>query len=271
MVDATIRTYPQVTEHVQGTADPYRGYAAVYDLQGQDRWSERMAAFVITDLLPRYGAQPRSCLDLACGTGTAALRFAQHGYDVTGVDGSAPMLAAARQKAADARLPVRFVEQDMRDLTIATPVDMLTCFYDSLNYLTDPADLARTFVRIRAALAPDGLAVFDLNTTAGLAADWDNRCWVREIDGTFFIEQAEWDAGTALATLTLTCFVRLGPDYRRFEEVHTERGYTVAEVTDALDAAGLTLVDAFACLRGIGPTFEPPGEDTHRVVFVARP
>ncbi len=74
---------------------------------------------------------------------------------------------------------------------------------------------------------------------------------------------------TAIATMTLTCFARLGRDYRRFEEVHRERGYTLDEITTALASAGLTLLDAFACLPRIGPTFEPPGETTGRVLFVA--
>ena len=273
MVDTTMLTYPRPPhppDSASSATNPYGAYATVYDAQGQSRWSERMVAF-LGDLLPRYDAVPRRILDLACGTGAAALRFAAQGYAVTGIDGSAPMLAVARQKAADDGAAVRFVQQDMRAFAVPEPVDLLTCFYDSLNYLTDPTDLVRTFACMRDALAPDGLAVFDMNTRAGLEADWNGNCWVQEIGDTYFIQQAEWDEGTAIATLTLTCFVRLGPDYRRFEEVHTERGYTLDEITTALEEAGLTPLDAFACLPRIGPTFEPPGESTGRVVLVARP
>ena len=63
-----------------------------------------------------------------------------------------------------------------------------------------------------------------MNTRAGLASDWNGRCWVQEIEETYFIQQAEWDAETAIATMTLTCFARLGRDYRRFEEVHRGAG-----------------------------------------------
>ncbi|MCA1665914.1 MAG: class I SAM-dependent methyltransferase [Thermomicrobia bacterium] len=273
MVDTTMQTYLRPPNPLDGAlpvTDPYAAYAAVYDVQGQSRWSERMVAF-LGDLLPRYDAVPRRVLDLACGTGTAALRFAAQGYAVTAIDGSAPMLEVARQKAAQEGATISFSQQDMRAFTTPEPVDLLTCFYDSLNYLTDPADLARTFSCMRAALAPDGLAVFDMNTRAGLAADWNGACWVQEIGETYFIQQAEWDAVTAIATMTLTCFVRLGHEYRRFEEVHTERGYTLDEITAALTSAGLTVLDAFACLTRLGPTFEPPGETTGRIVLVARP
>jgi SAM-dependent methyltransferase len=272
MVDTTMLTYwrpPQSLDGATSATDAYGAYATVYDVQGQSRWSERMVAF-LDDLLPRYDAAPRRVLDLACGTGTAALRFAAQGYTVVGIDGSATMLDVARQKAIDEDAPVQFIQQDMRSFTIPEPADLVTCFYDSLNYLTDPADLVRSFTCMRNALAPDGLAIFDMNTRAGLAADWNGNCWVQEIGDTYFIQQAEWDAETAIATMTLTCFARLGRDYRRFEEIHTERGYTLDEITAALEAAGLTTLDAFACLPRIGPTFEPPGETTGRVVLVAR-
>ncbi|MHB8646772.1 MAG: class I SAM-dependent DNA methyltransferase [Thermomicrobiales bacterium] len=269
MVDTTMLTYPRLPDNASPVTDPYGAYAAVYDLQGQSRWSERMVAF-LGDLLPRYEVVPRRLLDLACGTGTAALRLAAQGYEVIGIDGSAPMLAVARQKATEDGAAVQFIQQDMRAFTAPKPVDLLTCFYDSLNYLTDPADLVRTFTCMRHALAPGGIVVFDMNTRAGLAADWNGNCWVQEIGDTYFIQQAEWNGETAIATMTLTCFVRLGHDYRRFEEVHTERGYTLDEMTAALETAGLTPLDAFACLPRIGPTFEPPGEITGRVVLVAR-
>lgn len=269
MADSTIPAYLRPFGTPYPATDPYGAYAAVYDLQGQSRWSERMVSF-LDDLLPRYDATPQRVLDLACGTGTAALLLATRGYTVRGIDGSAQMLDIARQKAAEAGADVHFEQADMRAFTVPQAVDLVTCWFDSLNYLLDPTDLARTFGCMRMALAPNGLAVFDMNTHAGLATDWDNRCWVQEIDDTYFIQQAEWDAATAIATMTLTCFVRLGRDYRRFEEVHRERGYTLDEITTALESAGLTPLDAFACLPRIGPTFEPPGETTPRVVLVAR-
>ena len=46
--------------------------------------------------------QPARVLDLACGTGEAALVFAAAGCEVAGVDQSAAMLEIARGKARDA-------------------------------------------------------------------------------------------------------------------------------------------------------------------------
>ncbi len=251
-------------------SDPYGAYAAVYDAQGQSGWSARMVAFLLDTLLPHYGAAPRRVLDLACGTGSAAILLAARGYAVNGVDGAAAMLAIARRKAADAGVAISFTHADLRAFAIPEPVDLVTCWYDSLNYLLDPADLTRAFACVRAALAPGGLMVFDMNTRAGLAADWDDRCRVRETADCYLIEHAAWDAATAIATVTLTGLPRPGSAKPPFEEVHHERGYTPDEIAAALTAAGLTPLDSLACRPGMGPTLAPPDATTARALIVAK-
>jgi len=52
-------------------------------------------------------------LDLGCGTGAFALQMEQHGYDVIGIDDSAAMLQAAREKAQDSGSSALFLQQDI--------------------------------------------------------------------------------------------------------------------------------------------------------------
>ena len=59
----------------------------------------------------------RRILDMATGTGRAALALARRGAIVTGVDASREMLAVARARAADAGLSIEFVEGDAHALT----------------------------------------------------------------------------------------------------------------------------------------------------------
>lgn len=56
-------------------------------------------------------------LDMATGTGRAALALARRGASVTGVDASSEMLSVARARAADAGLAIEFVEGDAHALT----------------------------------------------------------------------------------------------------------------------------------------------------------
>ena len=59
----------------------------------------------------------RRILDMATGTGRAALALARRGALVTGVDASAEMLAIARKRASEAGLSVDFDEGDAHALT----------------------------------------------------------------------------------------------------------------------------------------------------------
>ncbi len=53
-----------------------------------------------------------SILDMGCGTGRHAVELAKRGYQVTGVDISAGMLAQARKKAEEAGVAVEWVQAD---------------------------------------------------------------------------------------------------------------------------------------------------------------
>jgi ubiquinone/menaquinone biosynthesis C-methylase UbiE len=61
------------------------------------------------DLLSRIGGSaPRRVLDVGCGTGFLALRFAELGHIVTGIDLSPNMLDQARRRAEEANQDVDF-------------------------------------------------------------------------------------------------------------------------------------------------------------------
>jgi cyclopropane fatty-acyl-phospholipid synthase-like methyltransferase len=60
---------------------------------------------------------PGRVLDLGCGTGTTAIAMARHGWEVVGVDFSAPAIRRARRKARRAGVDCRFYRADVTDLT----------------------------------------------------------------------------------------------------------------------------------------------------------
>ncbi len=65
------------------------------------------------ELLPPPVAGP--VLDLACGSGRAAVWLAERGYQVTGVDWQAEALVLGRRLAAQRRIQVSFLRADLRD------------------------------------------------------------------------------------------------------------------------------------------------------------
>jgi SAM-dependent methyltransferase len=69
-----------------------------------------------TEVLDRWLPEPGRLLDLGCGTGRHVVHFAERGFDVTGVDLSEHMLAAARRKLAERGCGATLVHGDITRL-----------------------------------------------------------------------------------------------------------------------------------------------------------
>mgnify|MGYP002540660232 CR=1 FL=1 len=133
-------------------------------------------------------------LDLGCGTGTIACYLAAEGYRVTATDLSEEMLTEAASKAMELERPPLFLCQSMPRLRLTEPVDAVVSTLDSLNYLTRPADVQRTFQRLHLFIAPGGLLVFDINTVEKLAA-LDGQVFLDETEDTYCVWRTEYRRG----------------------------------------------------------------------------
>ena len=253
---------------------PYSRYAAVYDLIGQRAFGERIAEAAL-DWLAERGVTPHRAADLACGTGAATLVLAATGAATIGVDRSAEMLACAERSAAAAGQSITWLEQDLRDLSLPWNVDLVTSFFDSVNYLVDDDDLATVFARVASALAEGGFFVFDLNTRRRFAEGWGNTTVIAaDRDDLFGVYRSWFVPETNLSPLVLTFFHRRddGMTWERFDEEHVERAYEIEEVEATLTAAGLRVVEVRAFHDGGGVLGGRGTEESERVVFfVQRP
>ena len=241
----------------------YDRYAEIYDRSGQIAFSLRMIPY-LQQVLERHRLQGRSMLDLACGSGNVALSFAQQGWRVYGVDASAQMLAEARRKAAEQGLALLLSQQDMRSFVLPERVDLVTCLYDSLNYLLTIEDVQQAFGRVAAYLKPGGLFIFDMNTAFALAEVWDHNSYFSEDQDLSVVMQSEYEEESQMARVKVVAFVRRDELYERIEETHVERAYPEHAISTALRRAGLEVVDRYEAF-----TFDPPGSRTLRILWVA--
>jgi ubiquinone/menaquinone biosynthesis C-methylase UbiE len=245
--------------------EPYAVFAQYYDaFMGGiffDRWKQ-----YVSKLFEEMGFQPRSMVDLGCGTGTVAVDFAGEGIDVQGLDASKAMIREAREKTSAEGLSCRFSMGDMRDFLLPEPVDLITCNYDSLNYLLTAREIQQVFGRVRRHLRPGGLFVFDLNTPYGLKTEFP--MLARELEGgeCYLAWTTRYISRQGRSALTMTFFVRERDGrYRRYEEEHVERGYPNAKIIEWLRKEGLDLVAARDWRRG-----RRPHARSRRILYVAR-
>src|SRR5262249_25406880 len=105
-------------------------------------------------VLGRLGGEPpRRALDVGCGTGFVALRLAELGHTVTGVDLSPQMIGQARRKAVREGLTADFHVADAASLELpAATLDLVVARHVIWN-LPDPAQAVNEWVRV---LRPGG-------------------------------------------------------------------------------------------------------------------
>lgn len=104
------------------------------------KWVEGVDAELLAELLVPLPAGAR-VLDLGCGTGWLAVRLAERGWRVVGLDPSAAML-----ERAAARLPV--VRGDGLRLPFADGAFDAVCITAVLDFVEDPAALLREARRV---------------------------------------------------------------------------------------------------------------------------
>lgn len=117
-----------------------------------------------SDFVPNSDNSP-IILDLGCGTGEICLEFAKKGYDMIGIDQSMEMLNVASNKALDEGLDVLFLNQDMTDFELYGTVSAIFCLMDGINHVTDIRKLKRMFKWAKNYLDPNGLFIFDINSS----------------------------------------------------------------------------------------------------------
>jgi len=104
-----------------------------------------------------------SVLDLGCGPGLYASRFARAGLRVTGVDYSRRSIAYATRYASENSLDITYRYQNYLELTDEGQYDAVLLIYGDFCPL-NPEQRAKLLGNIAHALKPDGKFVLDVST-----------------------------------------------------------------------------------------------------------
>ena len=243
--------------------DAYRNLAASYDRLTNDVDYKATVEFYM-QILAREGVNPRTVIDLACGTGSVTEILAKKGYPVLGVDMSEEMLTEAAMKTMDIEPMPRFSCQKLQNLRIPKAVDLAVCALDSLDYITDPADCAEAIRRVYKALNPGGIFIFDVNTPEKLRA-MDGQVFLDEDDDVYCVWRGEFDEETNICSYGMDLFQRSGEVWHRSFEEHREYAYSREQLTGYLKDAGFTNIEVYA-----DRCFVAPREGEQRIYFKAR-
>jgi len=105
-------------------------------------------------------------LDIACGTGYHTINLSLSGFDVTGADGSARMLARAKENVRQQGLKgIRFEEAEWLTLSQSFPggdqFDAIICLGNAFTHLFEEDERKKALKEIHSLLKPGGIAIID--------------------------------------------------------------------------------------------------------------
>ena len=241
----------------------YESFAKVYDeLMDNvpyDTWTEHL----IRDL-KEYDIIDGLICELGCGTGHVTTRLSKAGYDMIGVDDAEEMLSVAREKQDSEQ--ILYLQQDMRSFELYGTVRAVVSICDCMNYLLEEEDLLKTFQLVNNYLDPDGIFIFDFNTIYKYKEVMGDTVIAENREDCSFIWENYYDVEEEINEYDLTIFVQTQEDlFQRFTETHLQRGYTLEQMQEILQKAGLVFLKAIDV-----DTQGEVTEQTERICIIAR-
>ena len=237
--------------------EAYTSFAAVYDTFMDNVPYEEWADY-LWKLLREYGIADGLVLELGCGTGSMTELLASKGYDMIGVDNSEDMLELAMEKRIESGYDILYLLQNMQEFELYGTVRAVVSVCDSVNYVTDEEELTEVFRLVNNYLDPQGVFIFDFNTEYKYQEILGEQVIAEEREECSFIWDNYYDEEQKINEYELTLFVQSQEDpelYRKYQEVHYQRAYTLERIRNLIEKAGLRYVTAYDAYTKDAPLY----------------
>lgn len=244
--------------------EAYTSFAQVYDLFMDNVPYEEWCEY-IKSLLNEYKIEDGLVLDLGCGTGKITRLLEDAGYDMIGIDYSEEMLEIAREHQEEDS-NILYLLQDMREFELYGTVGAVVSVCDSMNYITEEEDLLQVFRLVNNYLDPKGLFIFDLNTVYKYKELLGETTISENREEGSFIWDNYYEEEEQINEYDLTLFIKEKDNlYRKYEETHFQKAYTLEKVKELLEKAGMEFVAAYDAF-----TRDAVKEDSERIYVIAK-
>jgi SAM-dependent methyltransferase len=210
---------------------PYQQLAPYYHKE----WTPFVLNYltIIRNLAILPQTTPFSILDIACGTGVLAGELSKLGFSVIGADVSEEMISIAKAEFPS----IQFILSDMRTMNLEKLVDLVTCTFDSLNYIISIEQMNKVFMNVNMHLNDDGYFLFDINTPT-LYEDKQHGTIHHSINGCDFDQILLYDKDNRISK---TIFKFSDGHY----EEHIQKPYTYDEIVKIASNTNFKLIKAF--------------------------
>lgn len=232
----------------------FENYAKSYDSECYVHGTVGEADFIEKEI---NFDKSKHILDIGCGTGRHSIELARRGYKVTGVDLSNAQLQRARQKAADAKVNIKFIQKDARELKFKNLFDMAIMICEGGFPLMETDEMNFKILQNAAgALKENGKFVF---TTLSV------------LFPLFHAEQQSQNDKFDLTTFRKTSELKITDDSGKEKElICNERYYSPSEITWYLKSLNFRDIGIFGCKLGAFSRNDKLTKDDFEMLVVAQ-
>jgi SAM-dependent methyltransferase len=214
-------------------------------IPGIEQWDDDLVEMIVEVLELEPGDR---VLDLACGSGVHALRLAQRGLEVLGVDIAPSLVAHCRERAASAvaergTATARFEQGDMRALAYEGEFDAVLLLSGSFGFYDDATN-ADVLARIARALKPGGRVLIDVFDPTRMVVRPPRRSW-SEYGGGYDLRTTWWEPESCTYVSEFR-FIDAEGTLNSCADQERIRVYTLPEWRALLAGGGLTMTHALA-------------------------
>lgn len=244
--------------------ESYNYLAEYYDMLMDDVNYERWCDFIET-IFSAYKVAPNTILDTACGTGNITIPMAAKGYSLWGADISEEMLAIAENKARSKNQNIKFVKQNMTELTLNNSFDAVLCMCDGVNYIIEETALKQFLKGVYGLLNSNGVLIFDISSSYKLIEILGYNTLFQEKDDFCYVWENSYIEDQGILEMRLNFFVPEEDLYKRLEEYHLQKVYSIDYIRERLIEAGFDKINIYDDLE-----LKPPSSESERIFFAAQ-
>ena len=156
----------------------------------------------------------------------------------------------------------------MQEFELYGTVRAIVSVCDCVNYVTEKNELQEVFRLVNNYLDPQGIFIFDFNTEYKYREVLGNQVIAEDRDECSFIWENYYNHTSMINEYELTLFVREDEEaslYRKYQESHFQKAYTLREMRGLLEKAGLKFVARYDAYTKKAPMYT-----SERITVIAR-
>jgi len=221
-------------------------YASIYDLIYSDKDYRKEANWIEREFIKFSHSNPKSILELGCGTGNYTQIFARKGYEIMGLDNSDYMLRVAKKKLSSGKYKITYQKKNITDFHLHRKFDICFMLFNVLGYLKNNSEILDCFKCVREHLVTGGLFLFDFWYAPAVLS-------IRPTKKIKIITSKEFTvlrfAFPELMTHTIKIDMNIYKIFKdeildEFSETHTVRFFNLKELQSLLKKNGFEILEA---------------------------